>query len=68
LRAWRSERASREAKPPYVYLHDRTIEELATRLPATMAALARVAGIGPGKLEAYGDELLVLIAAAREET
>ena len=31
-----------------------------------MAALARVSGIGPGKLESYGDELLALIAAARQ--
>jgi DNA helicase-2/ATP-dependent DNA helicase PcrA len=68
LRAWRSGRASREGKPPYVYLHDRTIEELATLLPGSLAALARVTGIGPGKLEAYGEELLALIAVAREES
>ena len=55
-----------EHKPPYVYLHDRTLEALATEAPATMAALANVSGIGPGKLESYGDELLALIAAARQ--
>ncbi len=65
LRAWRSQRASSERKPPYVYLHDRTLEALASEAPSTMAALARVSGIGPGKLESYGDELLALIAAAR---
>ncbi|HTW97656.1 MAG TPA: ATP-dependent DNA helicase UvrD2 [Acidimicrobiales bacterium] len=66
LRAWRSARASGEGKPPYIYLHDRTLEELATRLPVSMAALAGVTGIGPGKLEAYGEELLALLIAARE--
>jgi DNA helicase-2/ATP-dependent DNA helicase PcrA len=65
LRAWRSQRASSEHKPPYVYLHDRTLEALASEAPSTMAGLANVSGIGPGKLESYGDELLALIAAAR---
>ncbi len=66
LREWRSERASAEGKPPYVYLHDTTIDALATGSPSTMAALAKVKGIGPAKLESYGDELLALIAAARD--
>jgi DNA helicase-2/ATP-dependent DNA helicase PcrA len=66
LRAWRSQRASAEHKPPYIYLHDRTLEALASEAPSTMAALAKVSGIGPGKLESYGDELLALIAAARQ--
>jgi DNA helicase-2/ATP-dependent DNA helicase PcrA len=65
LREWRSQRASAEHKPPYIYLHDRTLEALASEAPSTMAALAKVSGIGPGKLESYGDELLALIAAAR---
>jgi DNA helicase-2/ATP-dependent DNA helicase PcrA len=66
LRAWRSQRAAAEHKPPYIYLHDRTLEALANEAPTTMAALASVSGIGPGKLEAYGDELLALFAAARQ--
>ena len=66
LRAWRSQRAVSEHKPPYVYLHDRTLEALATEAPATMTELAKVNGIGPGKLESYGDELLALIAASRQ--
>jgi DNA helicase-2/ATP-dependent DNA helicase PcrA len=66
LRAWRSERATAERKPAYVFLHDRTIEVLATTAPSTMTALAKVNGIGPAKLESYGDELLAAIATARE--
>jgi DNA helicase-2/ATP-dependent DNA helicase PcrA len=66
LRTWRSQRATSEHKPPYVYLHDRTLEALACEAPSTMAELANVNGIGPGKLESYGDELLALIAAARQ--
>ncbi len=66
LRAWRSERAAAEGKPAFVFLHDRTLEALASCVPASMAALAKVNGIGPAKLESYGDELLALIAAARD--
>jgi len=64
LRAWRSARAAAEGKPPYVYLHDRTIEEIAQRPPSTVSALRGITGIGPAKLEAYGDELLAVIGAA----
>jgi DNA helicase II / ATP-dependent DNA helicase PcrA len=67
LRAWRSERAAAEGKPPFVFLHDRTLDALASGLPSSMAALAKVKGIGPAKLESYGDELLALIAAVRDD-
>ena len=66
LRAWRSGRAAAEGKPAFVFLHDRTIEALATSLPTTMKTLAMVKGIGPAKLEAYGEELLALLIAARD--
>lgn len=67
LRAWRSDRAAAERKPPFVFLHDRTLEALANGVPSSMAALAKVKGIGPAKLESYGDELLALIAAVRDD-
>lgn len=64
LRSWRSAQAARERKPAFVFLHDRTVEALAERAPATMVALSRIPGIGSAKLDAYGDELLALIAEA----
>jgi DNA helicase-2/ATP-dependent DNA helicase PcrA len=66
LRKWRSERAAAEGKPPFIFLHDRTLEALASCMPSSMAALAKVNGIGPVKLDSYGDELLALIAAAKD--
>ena len=65
LREWRSARAKAERKPPYVFLHDRTLEAIVAAMPSSTRALARVEGIGPVKLEAYGEELLALLAAAR---
>ncbi|MCC6831955.1 MAG: ATP-dependent DNA helicase UvrD2 [Thermoleophilia bacterium] len=58
LRAWRGERAKRDRVPPYVVLHDKHIVGIARRLPTSMAELARCDGMGPARLDRYGDEIL----------
>jgi DNA helicase-2/ATP-dependent DNA helicase PcrA len=63
FRAWRIQRAN--GKPAYTVLPDETLRALAISLPADEASLARVKGIGPLKLEAFGEELLVLMAEMR---
>ncbi len=63
LRAWRTRRAREDAVPAYVVLHDATLDELAARRPRSPGELAAVKGLGPAKLERYGDELLALLAA-----
>ena len=65
LRQWRSERARTEGKPAYVYLTDATIDSLASELPTSMAGLAKIKGIGPAKLESYGDEFLAARGGTR---
>jgi ATP-dependent DNA helicase RecQ len=62
LRAWRVRRAREDAVPAYVVLQDATIDELAARRPRSQGELASVKGLGPAKLERYGDELLELLA------
>jgi ATP-dependent DNA helicase RecQ len=64
LRAWRLRRAREDAVPAYVVLHDATLSELAARRPRSQSELAAVKGLGPAKLERYGDELLALLATA----
>jgi DNA helicase-2/ATP-dependent DNA helicase PcrA len=64
LRAWRTARARREAMPPYVIAHDATLLAIAEARPRTMAGLRRVKGMGPAKLDKYGEELLAVIEAA----
>jgi ATP-dependent DNA helicase RecQ len=61
LKAWRREEAKRQGKPPYVIFHDSTLQALAAVHPRDREALQRVRGIGPAKLEAYGDVLLELL-------
>ena len=62
LKTWRREEARRKGLPSYVIFHDRTLEELAATHPRDHEALRRVRGIGPAKLEAYGEALLALLA------
>ncbi|MEO5839216.1 MAG: ATP-dependent DNA helicase UvrD2 [Acidimicrobiales bacterium] len=61
LKSWRST-ASRAANvPAYVVFHDATLEAIATSKPKTRAALGRVPGIGPVKLDRYAEELLRIV-------
>jgi hypothetical protein len=62
LRAWRTERARADKVPPYVVLNDKHLLGIAERHPADLAALRSCPGIGPAKLEAYGDDILAVLA------
>ena len=68
LRAWRIEQARRRGVPPYVILHDRTLDAIASSLPQSLQDLERLPGIGPAKLKAHGDAILSLVASARSRT
>jgi ATP-dependent DNA helicase RecQ len=61
LKSWRTEQARRRSVPPYVVFHDRTLAAIAAARPAHADDLSRIKGIGPAKLEAYGEELLRLL-------
>jgi superfamily II DNA helicase RecQ len=61
LRTWRLERSRDDGVPAYVVLHDTTLNELAAAQPRTHDELASVKGLGPVKLERYGDELLAVL-------
>jgi ATP-dependent DNA helicase UvrD/PcrA len=63
LRAWRTARARADAVAPFIVLHDSTIEAIADRRPRTIAELRRVAGVGPTKLDLYGDEIIAMVIA-----
>jgi DNA helicase-2/ATP-dependent DNA helicase PcrA len=67
LRAWRRERAQQREVPAYVIFADRTLEDLLARRPSTRAELGACHGIGPTKLEAFGDDLLAVISRAGGE-
>ena len=63
LRDWRTLRAKADEVPAYVVLNDRHLRGIAVARPGDAATLAACDGIGPAKLERYGDEILDVISA-----
>jgi len=63
LRAWRTDRCRRDKVSAFIVLYDRHLRAIATRRPSTLAQLRTVDGIGPTKLELYGDEILAVLEA-----
>jgi ATP-dependent DNA helicase RecQ len=64
LKAWRSEVAREHNLPAYVIFHDSTLIALAELAPQSLAGLGGVSGMGSKKLQAYGEEVLRVIAQA----
>jgi DNA helicase-2/ATP-dependent DNA helicase PcrA len=62
LKAWRKERARADGVPAYVVFHDRTLEEIAGRLPRSLPELQSVSGVGPAKLERYGADVVRVLS------
>ena len=67
LRAWRLERASEAGKPAYTIFNDRTLAALAMTCPDSEAELAGVPGIGPTRIERFGDDILAILRAGNGE-
>ena len=63
LRAWRTQRAA--GKPAFVVFDDKTLWHIAAILPTHEAGLLAITGIGPAKLESYGDELISMAEELR---
>jgi len=63
LRAWRLQVSREKAVPAYVVFTDNTLMAIAEQSPSDEAALADIPGIGPMKLQAYGEQVLALVGA-----
>ena len=61
LRGWRGQLAREQNVPAYVIFHDRTLRDIAQLRPASISELARVGGIGGGKLARYGEAVLEIV-------
>lgn len=61
LRSWRSTTARELGVPAYVVFSDATLVAIAERMPCSEAELLDISGVGPIKLERYGQELLPVI-------
>jgi ATP-dependent DNA helicase UvrD/PcrA len=63
LKQWRLRRATADELPAYVVFHNTTLAEIAGRRPRDLSELGAVPGVGPTKLERYGEEVLAVLAA-----
>ncbi|MCX6434065.1 MAG: ATP-dependent DNA helicase UvrD2 [Actinobacteria bacterium] len=61
LRAWRLQVSREKAVPAYVVFTDNTLIAVAEQMPSDSDALAEIPGIGPMKLQSYGDDVLGLV-------
>ena len=61
LRELRTTLAHAAKVPAYVIFPDRTLVEMAVRRPVSLDALSGVRGVGPTKLERYGEKILAVI-------
>jgi DNA helicase-2/ATP-dependent DNA helicase PcrA len=61
LRQWRSAQAKERSVPAFVVFTDATMIAIAEQLPGDLEGLAGIPGIGPAKLDLYGEALLDLV-------
>jgi ATP-dependent DNA helicase RecQ len=64
LKEWRATESKRLGVPAYVVLHDRTVQAIAAAIPTTPNQLLAVDGMGPAKLDKFGEAILALCRAS----
>jgi superfamily II DNA helicase RecQ len=67
LRAWRWELAQAQNKPPFVILQNNVLRRIAATRPSSLDELLAIKGIGPAKLEKYGQAVIDLLRDYRAE-
>jgi DNA helicase-2/ATP-dependent DNA helicase PcrA len=63
LRAWRLEQSREDKVSPFIVAYDTVLAEIAERRPRSEAELLAIPGIGPGKVEKYGEDILRIVGA-----
>lgn len=61
LKQWRLEVAREAQHPPYMVFTDATLLSVVEAMPASEGELLDISGIGPAKLEQYGEDLLAVL-------
>jgi DNA helicase-2/ATP-dependent DNA helicase PcrA len=64
LKAWRKRAAQATGVPAFVICHDTTLAAVAEARPRTHVALLALPGMGPVKVDRFGDQLLAVVAQA----
>jgi ATP-dependent DNA helicase RecQ len=64
LREWRAATAREQGVPAYIVFGDATLRGIALSRPESVAELGGISGVGEKKLDAYGEQILEVVAAA----
>ena len=64
LRAWRRRQAEAQKVPAYVVFSDATLVAISDAQPGSRAALGRISGVGPTKLDRYAEPVLAVLGGA----
>ncbi len=67
LKTWRFERAKEIGKPAFFVLSNAVLAGIAHLRPTTLTDLMAVPGIGPSKLNAYGEEIVSIVQSHLED-
>ena len=62
LRKWRADVAKRQGGPAFTVFNDATLKATAKARPDSLRAFSRIKGVGPTKLDNYGDDVLEIVA------
>ncbi len=62
LREWRKQRAAEDEVAAFMVFSNATLELVAERRPSSPQALLAISGIGPEKLQKYGEAILELVS------
>ncbi|GAC1596283.1 MAG: hypothetical protein NVS3B21_19970 [Acidimicrobiales bacterium] len=61
LRRWRVEVSARDGVPAFVVMSNKHLKAIGVRRPGSLEELRQCPGMGPTKLERYGDEILAVL-------
>src|SRR5581483_8553474 len=62
LATWRRERARSDEVPAYIVFPNKALAAIAGARPRSRQELAQVPGVGPVKVDRYGDDVLAVVA------
>lgn len=67
LRSWRYERATEIDKPAFVVFSNAALAGISHLRPTTLTELLKVPGVGPAKVNAYGEEIIGIVQSHLED-
>ena len=58
LRDWRSKRSKKDGMPPYILFTNQNLADIVKKRPQSLSELMQIEGIGQGKADKYGEDIL----------